>query len=45
MSGNVAPNQLKSLVWFATHFRDLATIMHERAGVLNLNLAVEVGSV
>jgi DNA mismatch repair protein MSH4 len=45
MKKNITPNQLKSLVWFATHFRDLATIMHERAGVLNLNLAVEVGSV
>ncbi len=32
----------KALVWFATHFKDLATIMHERAGVLNLHLAVEI---
>lgn len=32
----------KALVWFATHFKDLATIMHERAGVLNLHLAVEL---
>jgi DNA mismatch repair protein MSH4 len=39
------PNQLKALVWFATHFKDLATIMHERAGILNLNLAVEVSDV
>ncbi|KAJ4339112.1 MutS protein msh4 [Didymella glomerata] len=32
----------KALVWFATHFKDLATIMHERAGVQNLHLAVEM---
>ena len=32
----------KALVWFATHFKDLATIMHERAGVLNLHLAVDM---
>ncbi|KAF1358108.1 hypothetical protein EJ07DRAFT_167102 [Lizonia empirigonia] len=32
----------KALVWFATHFKDLATIMHERAGVLNLHLAVDI---
>lgn len=32
----------KALVWFATHFKDLATIMSERAGVQNLHLAVEV---
>lgn len=34
----------KALVWFATHFKDLATIMHERAGVLSLHLAVDVVS-
>ncbi|KAF2134159.1 hypothetical protein P153DRAFT_281114 [Dothidotthia symphoricarpi CBS 119687] len=34
----------KALVWFATHFKDLATIMNERAGVLNLHLAVELES-
>ena len=34
----------KALVWFATHFKDLATIMHERAGVLNLHLAVDMES-
>jgi DNA mismatch repair protein MSH4 len=33
----------KALVWFATHFRDLATIMAERAGVINLHLAVDMG--
>lgn len=32
----------KALIWFATHFKDLATIMHERAGVLNLHLAVHM---
>ena len=32
----------QALVWFATHFKDLATIMAERAGVQNLHLAVEV---
>lgn len=35
---------IKALVWFATHFKDLATIMGERAGVQNLQLAVEVCS-
>ncbi|TKX25355.1 MutS domain V-containing protein 2 [Elsinoe australis] len=33
----------RALVWFATHFRDLATIMAERAGVVGLHLAVETG--
>lgn len=32
----------KALVWFATHFKNLATIMHERAGVQNLHLAVNM---
>lgn len=32
----------KALVWFATHFKDLAKIMSERAGVQNLHLAVNV---
>ncbi|KAI9876937.1 MAG: MutS protein msh4 [Pleopsidium flavum] len=32
----------RSLVWFATHFRDLAKIMAERNGVVNLHLAVEM---
>lgn len=31
-----------ALVWFATHFRDLARIMAERSGVVNLHLAVEL---
>ncbi|CRG91202.1 MutS protein homolog 4 [Talaromyces islandicus] len=31
-----------ALVWFATHFRDLALIMAERAGVVNLRLAVQI---
>lgn len=33
----------RALVWFVTHFRDLATIMYERAGVVNLHLAVDMG--
>ncbi|KAF3044696.1 MutS protein msh4 [Didymella heteroderae] len=32
----------KALVWFATHFKDLAVIMHERAGVQNLHLTAEM---
>lgn len=31
----------RALVWFATHFRDLANIMAERNGVINLHLAVD----
>ena len=31
----------RALVWFATHFRDLANIMSERNGVVNLHLAVD----
>ena len=31
----------RALVWFATHFRDLARIMSERNGVVNLHLAVD----
>lgn len=31
----------RALVWFATHFRDLANIMSERSGVANLHLAVD----
>ncbi|KAL1852253.1 MutS protein msh4 [Paecilomyces lecythidis] len=31
-----------ALVWFATHFRDLARIMSERCGVVSLHLAVEL---
>ncbi|KKA16378.1 DNA mismatch repair protein [Rasamsonia emersonii CBS 393.64] len=31
-----------ALVWFATHFRDLARIMAERSGVVNLHLAVQL---
>ena len=34
----------RALVWFATHFRDLAKIMAERNGVVNLHLAVEISS-
>ncbi|KXL48791.1 MAG: hypothetical protein FE78DRAFT_86832 [Acidomyces sp. 'richmondensis'] len=30
----------RALVWFATHFRDLAHILSERNGVINLHLAV-----
>ncbi|KAF2419048.1 DNA mismatch repair protein MutS [Tothia fuscella] len=32
----------RALVWFATHFRDLAAIMAERNGVINLHLAVDM---
>ncbi len=32
----------RALVWFTTHFRDLATILAERNGVVNLHLAVEM---
>ncbi|KAK3065694.1 MutS protein msh4, partial [Teratosphaeriaceae sp. CCFEE 6253] len=32
----------RALVWFATHFRDLANIMAERNGVVNLHLAVDM---
>ncbi|EON65045.1 hypothetical protein W97_04280 [Coniosporium apollinis CBS 100218] len=32
----------RALIWFVTHFRDLATIMAERSGVINLHLAVEM---
>ena len=32
----------KALVFFATHFRDLATILAERSGVVNLHLAVDM---
>ncbi|GKZ29735.1 mutS protein msh4 [Aspergillus brasiliensis] len=31
-----------ALVWFVTHFRDLALIMGERNGVMSLHLAAEV---
>ncbi|KAK5164087.1 MutS protein msh4 [Saxophila tyrrhenica] len=32
----------RALVWFATHFRDLAKILSERNGVVNLHLAVDM---
>lgn len=32
----------RALVWFVTHFRDLAIILGERNGVVNLHLAVEL---
>ena len=32
----------KALVWFVTHFRDLARFLSERAGVVNLHLAVKI---
>lgn len=32
----------RALVWFATHFRDLASILSERTGVVNLHLAVDM---
>lgn len=31
-----------SLVWFATHFHDLARILSERSGVINLHLAANI---
>lgn len=34
--------QSRALVWFATHFRDLSTILAERNGVVNLHLSVKV---
>ncbi|KAI0841909.1 DNA mismatch repair protein-like protein MutS [Hypoxylon sp. FL0890] len=34
--------QSKSLVWFATHFQQLAKVLGSRPGVLNLHLATEV---
>ena len=33
-----------SLVWFVTHFRDLAMVMAERSGVVNLHLAAEIST-
>ncbi|EME80300.1 uncharacterized protein MYCFIDRAFT_189891 [Pseudocercospora fijiensis CIRAD86] len=32
----------RALVWFATHFRDLAQILSERSGVVNLHLSVDI---
>jgi DNA mismatch repair protein MSH4 len=32
----------RALVWFATHFRDLAKILSERNGVINRHLAVDM---
>ena len=32
----------RALVWFATHFRDLANILSERNGVVNMHLAVDM---
>jgi len=32
----------KAYVWFVTHFRDLPRILAERAGVVNLHLAVDI---
>lgn len=32
----------RALVWFATHFRDLANILSERNGVVSLHLAVNM---
>jgi len=32
----------KAYIWFATHFRELAQIMKERSGVINMHLAVDV---
>ncbi|KAI1004308.1 hypothetical protein K3495_g3902 [Podosphaera aphanis] len=32
----------KAMIWFATHFRELAQILSERPGVVNLHLAVDL---
>ncbi|EOD49960.1 putative dna mismatch repair protein msh4 protein [Neofusicoccum parvum UCRNP2] len=32
----------RALIWFATHFRELANIMTERNGIVNLHLAVDM---
>jgi DNA mismatch repair protein MSH4 len=32
----------KALVWFATHFKDLATILSERSGVVNMHMSVDI---
>ncbi|KAF2645474.1 DNA mismatch repair protein MutS [Massarina eburnea CBS 473.64] len=32
----------RALVWFATHFKDISTILKERNGVTNLHLAVQI---
>lgn len=34
----------KALVWFATHFVDLARILGERNGVISMHMAVELGN-
>lgn len=34
----------KALVWFATHFRELAHVLSERSGVVNLHLAVDMSA-
>ncbi|KAF2876499.1 muts domain V-domain-containing protein [Massariosphaeria phaeospora] len=34
--------QSRALIWFATHFKDLATILMERTGVVSFHLAVEL---
>ena len=34
--------QSEALVWFVTHFRELPKILEERAGVINLHLAVDI---
>ncbi|RKF82703.1 MutS protein-like protein 4 [Golovinomyces cichoracearum] len=32
----------RAMIWFATHFRELAQILSERAGVVNLHLSVDM---
>lgn len=32
----------RAIIWFATHFRELAQVMSERVGVANLHLAVDM---
>ncbi|RDL36911.1 p-loop containing nucleoside triphosphate hydrolase [Venustampulla echinocandica] len=32
----------KALIWFVTHFRELAQVMHHRPGVVNQHLAVDM---
>ncbi|KAF2744082.1 hypothetical protein M011DRAFT_489176 [Sporormia fimetaria CBS 119925] len=36
--------QSRALVWFATHFKDIARILAERSGVVSLHLAVEISN-
>ena len=37
--------ETRALIWFVTHFEDLASVLKERPGVLNLHLSAELGDV